>query len=302
MTKLDFGAFVFGGNVFGWTVQREEAFHVLDAFLDHGGRMIDTADAYPPAGEGGMSETIIGEWIASRGHRERVMIATKVAKWPKQPGLSAANIEAAIEGSLRRLRTDHVDLYYAHEDDLNVEQAVYMEAFDKLRRDGKVRMIGASNFTPERLASAQEVARAKGLRGFEVSQDQWNLVERAIEKTLLPVIEREGMKEMPYFSLALGFLTGKYKHGAHIDSPRAGRAMKYLDNHKNVKLLHALEELAKSHDVSVSAISLAWLKAHAVVGAPLASARNLEQLKELFQAGTVKLAPADVSKLSAITA
>ena len=302
MTKVDFGAFVFGGNVFGWTVQREEAFHLLDAFLDHGGRMIDTADVYPPAGEGGVSETIIGEWIASRGHRERVMIATKVAKWPKQPGLSAANIATAIEGSLRRLRTDHVDLYYAHEDDQSVEQAVYMEAFDKLRRDGKARMIGASNFTPERLASAQEVARSNGLRGFEVSQDEWNLVERAIEKTLVPVIEREGMNEMPYFSLALGFLTGKYKAGVHIDSPRAGRAMKYLDNHKNVKLLHALEELAKSHDVSVSAISLAWLKAHAVVGAPLASARTLEQLKELFQAGTVKLAPSDVAKLSAITA
>jgi aryl-alcohol dehydrogenase-like predicted oxidoreductase len=302
MTKLDLGAFVLGGNVFGWTVQREEAFHLLDAFLDHGGRMIDTSDSYPPGGEGGGSETIIGEWIASRGHRERVMIATKVAKWSKQPGLSAANIASAVEGSLRRLRTDHLDLYYAHEDDLSVEQAVYVEAFDHLRRDGKVRMVGASNFTPERLASALEVARANGLRGFEISQDHWNLVERGFERELLPVIEREGLKELPFFSLAMGFLTGKYRPGTKVESVRAGRASKYLDNHKNVKLLHALDELAESHNVSVAAISLAWLKAHAVCGAPVASARTLEQLHALFESGTVKLAPADVAKLSAITA
>jgi len=302
MTKLDFGAFVLGGNVFGWTVQREEAFTLLDAFLDHGGRMIDTSDSYPPGGDGGGSETIIGEWIASRGHRERVMIATKVAKWPKQPGLSPANITSAVEGSLRRLRTDHIDLYYAHEDDPNVEQAAYVEAFDHLRRDGKVRMVGASNFTAERLASALEVARANGLRGFEISQDHWNLVERGFERTLLPVIEREGMKELPFFSLAMGFLTGKYRPGTKVESVRAGRASKYLENHKNVKLLHALDELAESHKVSVAAISLAWLKGHAVCGAPIASARTLEQLHALFESGTVKLAPADVAKLSAITA
>jgi aryl-alcohol dehydrogenase-like predicted oxidoreductase len=302
MTKLDFGAFVLGGNVFGWTVQREEAFHLLDAFLDHGGRMIDTSDSYPPGGEPGGSETILGEWIASRGHRERVMIATKVGKSPKQPGLAPANIASAVEASLRRLRTDHIDLYFAHEDDAAVDQAAYVEAFDHLRRDGKVRMVGASNFTPERLASSLEVARTNGLRGFEVSQDHWNLVERDVERALIPVIEREGLKELPFFSLASGFLTGKYRPGHRVESVRASRAQKYLDNHKNVKLLHALDELAKTHNVSVAAISLAWLKAHAVVGAPLASARTLEQLHALFEAGTVRLAPADVAKLSAITA
>lgn len=302
MHSLDFGPFVFGGNVFGWTVQREEGFKILDAFIERGGRMIDTADLYPPGGEGGGSETIIGEWLASRGHRERIHIATKVAKWKAQPGLSAKNIATAIEGSLRRLRTDHVDLYYAHEDDHAVEQLEYVEAFDKLRREGKVRAVGASNFTPERLSSALEVARANGLRGFEVSQDQWNLVERKIEKALVPVIEREGLKELPYFSLALGFLTGKYRPGSKVESPRASHASKYLEDPKNVKLLHALDELSESHNASVAAISLAWLKAHAVVGAPVASARTLEQLDALFEAGRVKLAPAEVAKLSAITA
>ena len=302
MHSLDFGPFVFGGNVFGWTVQREEGFKILDAFIERGGRMIDTADVYPPGGDGGGSETIIGEWLASRGHRDRIHIATKVAKWKAQPGLSAANFATAIEGSLRRLRTDHVDLYYAHQDDPQVDQLEYVEAFDKLRRDGKVRALGASNFTPERLSSALEVARANGLRGFEVSQDQWNLVERKIEKTLVPVIEREGMKELPYFSLALGFLTGKYRQGLKVESPRAGHASKYLEDPKNVKLLNALDELSETHKVSVASISLAWLKAHAVVGAPIASARTLEQLDALFESGRVKLAPAEVARLSAITA
>ncbi|MEO8553538.1 MAG: aldo/keto reductase, partial [Kofleriaceae bacterium] len=143
INKLDVGPFILGGNVFGWTVSREEGFQILDAFVERGGRMIDTADLYAA----GQSETIIGEWLASRGVRDAVMIATKVAKWPQRPGLSAANIAAAIEGSLRRLRTDHVDLYYAHEDDLEVEQLSYLTSFDSLVREGRVRALGASNFS-----------------------------------------------------------------------------------------------------------------------------------------------------------
>ncbi|HEY0250907.1 MAG TPA: aldo/keto reductase [Kofleriaceae bacterium] len=296
--KLDFGPFVFGGNVFGWTVQREEAFQLLDLFIEHGGRMIDTADLYSD----GVSESIIGEWLTSRGHRERVLIATKVAKASARRGLAPANIASAIEDSLRRLRTDHVDLYYAHEDDLTVDQGSYMEAFDQLRRDGKARMIGASNFTPERLTSAIAIARTKGIRAFDVSQDQWNLVERDIEKSLVPVIEREGLKELPYFALALGFLTGKYRPGTHVESERSGRASKYLEHRHAPKLLHELDVLAKAYDASVSAIALAWLKAHAVVGAPIASARTPAQLRELLTVSKVKLAPADVAKLSALTA
>jgi aryl-alcohol dehydrogenase-like predicted oxidoreductase len=302
MTKLDFGSFVLGGNVFGWTVERAEGFRILDAFVDRGGRMIDTADAYPPGGDGGGSEAMIGEWIAARGQRDRVAIATKVAKWPKQRGLSAANITSAIEGSLRRLRTDHVDLYYAHEDDPNVEQSEYVAAFDRLIREGKVHAVGASNFTPERLHSALELARTHSLRGFEVSQDHWNLVERKLERTLVPVIEREGLKELPYFALASGFLTGKYRPARSADSARAARASKYLGDARNVRLLSALDELAAHHVASVAGVALAWLKAHAVVGAPIASARTVDQLDSLFEAGTIKLAPAEVAKLSAITA
>jgi len=298
ITKQDLGSFVLGGNVFGWTVDRDAGFQILDAFVERGGRMIDTADGYA----GGESETILGEWLASRGGRDGVLIATKVGKWSQHRGLAAANIEAAIETSLRRLRTDHVDLYYAHEDDLEVDQLAYITAFDALVRDGKVRTLGASNFSAPRLTSALELARAHGLHAFAVSQDHWNLVERGFEKTLLPVIEREGLKELPYFALASGFLTGKYRQGHATESARAGRAAKYLDDPRNVKLLAALDELAETHRVSLAAIALAWLRAHAVVAAPIASARTLEQLDALFESATVRLAPAEVARLSTITA
>ena len=302
MTKLDFGTFVLGGNVFGWTVEREEGFRILDAFVERGGRMIDTADAYPPGGEGGGSEAMIGEWLASRGQRDRIAIATKVAKWPKQRGLSAANIASAVEGSLRRLRTDHIDVYYAHEDDTSVDQSEYVAAFDRLVREGKVHALGASNFTPERLQSALAIARSNNLCGFSISQDHWNLVERKLERTLVPVIEREGLKELPYFALASGFLTGKYRPARSAASARATRASKYLEDPRNVRLLSTLDELAAHHQASVAAIALAWLKAHAVVGAPIASARTVDQLDSLFEAGTIRLAPAEVAKLSAVTA
>jgi len=302
MTKLDFGTFVLGGNVFGWTVEREEGFRILDAFVERGGRMIDTADAYPPGGEGGGSEAMIGEWLASRGQRDRIAIATKVAKWPQQRGLSAANIASAVEGSLRRLRTDHIDVYYAHEDDTSVDQSEYVAAFDRLVREGKVHALGASNFTPERLQSALAIARANNLCGFSISQDHWNLVERDVERALVPVIEREGLVELPYFALASGFLTGKYRPARSAASARATRASKYLEDPRNVRLLSSLDELAAHHQASVAAIALAWLKAHAVVGAPIASARTVDQLDSLFEAGTIRLAPAEVAKLSAVTA
>jgi aryl-alcohol dehydrogenase-like predicted oxidoreductase len=230
------------------------------------------------------------------------MIATKVGKWPERRGLAAANIAAAMEGSLRRLRTDHVDLYYAHEDDLEVEQLSYLMSFDSLVREGRVRALGASNFSPERLTSALEIARAHDLHAFQVSQDHWNLVERGFEKTLCAVIDREELKELPYFALASGFLTGKYRPGQAADSARAERASRYLDDPRNLTLLAALDELAETHRVSIAAIALAWLRGHALVGAPIASARTLDQLDALFASATVRLAPAEVSRLSTITA
>ena len=302
---LSFGPFVLGGNVFGWTVGREEAFRLLDAFIAQGGKAIDTADVYSswaPGAQGGESERLIGEWLAARRNRSQVLIATKVAKWKAQPGLSPENIRAAIEGSLRRLGTDHVDLYYAHEDDLNVPQLEYLSTFDALVKEGKVRALGASNFTPDRLASALALARQNGLRAFEVSQDHWNLVERGIEQSLVPLLEKEGLKELPYWSLASGFLTGKYRPHAHVESARAGSASKYLDDPRNVALLGLMDELAAAHGVSVTAIALAWLKAHPGVAAPIASARTVDQLDALFECAKVTLSPTEVEKLSAATA
>ncbi|AKT42503.1 aldo/keto reductase [Chondromyces crocatus] len=305
MQNIDVGPIVLGGNVFGWTVERDDAFRILDAFVDKGGRAIDTADVYPAWAEGrkgGESEQMIGEWLAARGHRSKLVIATKVAKWKERPGLSPANIRTAIEGSLRRLQTDHVDIYYAHEDDQNVQQAEYLDAFDRLVKEGKVRALGASNFTPERLASALALSRANGLRPFQFSQDHWNLVERGIEKTLVPLLQKEGLKELPYWSLASGFLTGKYRPGQKVDSMRAGSAGKYLTDPKNVTLLGALDEISAAHKTSVAAVALAWLHAQPVVAAPLASARTIEQLGPLFDAASLRLTAEEVSKLSAITA
>ena len=295
----DLGPVILGGNVFGWTVAKEEAFAILDAYLRRGGRAIDTADSYvafAPGREGGESETIIGAWMAERKNRADVVLTTKVAKWARQRGLSAKNIDAAIDGSLRRLKTDYIDVYLAHEDDLAVEQAEYVTAFDNLVKAGKVRTLGASNFTPARLASAISLATREGLAKFEISQDQWNLVARDIETDLVPVLSKEGVKETPYFALAAGFLTGKYRPGVKVDSARASGASKFLGKPENVRLLKVLDELAAAHAVSVAAIALAWLRAQPVVAAPIASARTPAQLDPLFE--VVTLTPDQVAALN----
>jgi len=300
----DFGPFVLGGNVFGWTVQRDAAFRLLDAFVERGGKAIDTADVYSvwaPGATGGDSEKILGEWLA-RGPRSRVQIHTKVAKWPAHPGLSAANIQAAVEGSLKRLKTDYIDLYYAHEDDQKVPQEEYVQAFDALVKAGKVRALGASNFTAERLSSALSIARKQGLASFQVSQDHYNLVERGFERSLQPVLEREGLVELPYWSLASGFLTGKYRPGKKVESSRAGAAQKQLDRPHAAPLLKALDEIAAEHQVSVTAVSLAWLRAQRTVAAPIASARTEEQLGDLFQSANLQLTGDELGTLADITA
>lgn len=303
--SIDFGPFVLGGNVFGWTASREESFRVLDAFVAQGGTSIDTADSYTawvPGNKGGESEAIIGEWVALRKNRASVKLATKVAKWSARPGLSAGNIRAAVEGSLRRLQTDYIDLYYAHEDDEKVEQIEYLQAFDALVREGKVRALGVSNFTPARIVSALELAKQSGLRSFEISQDHWSLVERSIERDLVPVLEAHGLRELPYWALAKGFLTGKYRPGKSIESSRAQAAGAYLKEPQNVALLGKLDALAAAHGVSVAAIALAWVRQQRVVAAPLASARTVEQLALLFESAKVTLSGDELTALSAITA
>jgi aryl-alcohol dehydrogenase-like predicted oxidoreductase len=305
MTALDFGSVMLGGNVFGWTADRDQSFRVLDAFVAAGGRSIDTADVYPawaPGNSGGESEAIIGEWLAARSRRDDVVIATKVFSLETRHGLSAANIAAAAEDSLRRLRTDHLDLYFAHHDDDRVPQEEYLTAFDRLVRDGKVREIGASNFSPARLRSAAELASSGGLTPFTVAQDRYSLVERDAEIDQLPTLGELDMVEVPYSSLASGFLTGKYRPGRQVDSHRAGGARRYLDDPRNLDLLDVLDDVAAGHGVSVSAIALAWLAAQPHVAAPIASARTPEQVEDLLQSAEVELTPQQLEQLSIVTA
>jgi aryl-alcohol dehydrogenase-like predicted oxidoreductase len=305
MTQLDFGPVVLGGNVFGWTADRDESFRVLDAFVDGGGRSIDTADVYPawvPGNSGGESEAIIGEWLASRGRRDDVVIATKVFSLATRPGLSPANITAAVEDSLRRLQTDRLDLYYAHRDDADVPQEDYLAAFDALVRAGKVREVGASNFTADRLVSATKIAESEGLTPFTVAQDQWSLVARDIEDDLVPTLRMLEIVEVPWAALASGFLTGKYRPGTDVDSARAGGAAKRLDDPRNVELLSVLDEVADAHRVDVTAVALAWLRQQEVVAAPIASGRNVEQVTTLLESARVTLADDELARLSAVTA
>lgn len=300
MTSLDFGPLVLGGNTFGWTSDRDESFAVLDAFVAAGGRSIDTADVYSawvPGNSGGESETIIGEWLASRGGRGDVLIATKVFSLAGRPGLSAANIHAAVDDSLERLQTDYIDLYYAHRDDDSVEQQEYVQAFDQLVHSGKVREVGASNFGAERLTSAVEIAKDAGLTPFTIAQDQYNLVERSLEQKLVPTLERLSIVELPYSALASGFLTGKYRPGVAVESARAGGAGALLNEPRNVHLLGVLDELAAAHGVQPASIALAWLRQQPTVGAPIASARQVDQLSALVESFDLELSDEDLARL-----
>ncbi len=294
-----------GGNVFGWTADRDTSFAVLDAYTAAGGNFVDTADSYlwrAPGNSGGESETIIGEWLARRGRRDDVVIATKVGSWPRRPGLSAANIAAACDDSLRRLRTDHVDLYYAHRDDPDTAQEETLDAFDALVRAGKVRAVAASNFSAERLRSALAISARDGLASYVALQPHYNLVERAeFETALQPVLEAEGLSCVPYYGLAKGFLTGKYRDGTAVESTRAEGAREYLDD-RGRAVLAVLDEIAAGHGVPVAAVALAWLAARATVAAPIASARTVDQLADLLPVLHLELTDDEVRLLSHVSA
>ena len=300
MTKLDFGPLVLGGNTFGWTSNREESFAVLDAFVEAGGRSIDTADVYSawvPGNKGGESETIIGEWLASRKSRDKVVIATKVFSLSTRPGLSAENVRAAVDDSLKRLQTDYLHLYYAHRDDPNVPQEEVVGVFDELVKAGKIREVGVSNWKADRIQSAVSLARKANLTPITVSQDHYNLVDRELDKTLVPTLRELGIVELPYYALASGFLTGKYRPGKKVESARAEGAAKLLDNPKNVALLGVLDEIAAAKKVSVSAVALAWLRQQPCVQAPIASARTKEQLPALVESFGLVLTEEELRRL-----
>ncbi|MFC3984645.1 aldo/keto reductase [Streptosporangium jomthongense] len=289
-----------GGNVFGWTADRDASFAVLDAYAEAGGNFVDTADVYSewiPGHSGGESETVLGEWLESRGNRDRMVIATKVGAMSGRAGLSAANIRLAVEDSLRRLRTDHIDLYWAHVDDQETPLEETLGAFDALVREGKVRDIGASNYGAERLTEALAISEREGLARYVALQQHYNLLERDYEGGLREVVAANGLVSTPYFGLARGFLTGKYRPGVEVRSARAGGATPYLASERALRVLDALNRVSAERGVAQATVALAWLAAQPTVAAPIASARTVEQLEQLLAVADLKLGEEELALL-----
>ncbi|MEJ1200769.1 MULTISPECIES: aldo/keto reductase [unclassified Streptomyces] len=295
-----------GGNVFGWTADQDTSFAVLDAYTAAGGNFLDTADSYSAwvdGNSGGESETVIGKWLASRGNRGDVVLATKVSQHPEYPGLSAANIKAAADASLRRLGTDHIDLYYTHFDKPEVPVEEIIGALDELVKAGKVRHIAASNISAERLAECLALSDREGLARYVALQPHYNLVSRnTYEGEPRDLAERAGLAAVPYYALASGFLTGKYRPGAAVDSPRAGGAAKHLETERGRRVLAVLDEIAEAHDAPVATVALAWLAAQPTVAAPIASARTVEQLPALLGVAELSLTEGEVGRLTEASA
>jgi len=288
-----------GGNVFGWTADRDTSFAVLDAYTAAGGNFVDTADGYSawvPGNTGGDSERILGEWFEARGNRDDVVLATKVSQHPDFKGLAADNIRRAADASLERLKSDHIDLYYAHFDDATVPLEETVGALSELVDSGKVRAIGISNYSPERIEEWFAITEREGLHRAVALQPHYNLVERSYEEKYRALAERENLGVMPYFALAAGFLTGKYRDGVTVESARAAGAAKYLDE-TGRSVLAALDDVAAAHDASVATIALAWLAAQPTITAPIASARTLEQLPDLLASVTVELTADELAAL-----
>lgn len=301
-SSLEIGPLVFGGNIFGWTADEPTSFKLLDAFVASGLNMIDTADVYSkwvPGNHGGESETIIGNWLAKRGGRDRVLIATKlgVEMGPGEQGLSRAYIVREVERSLARLKTDYIDLYQAHKDDTETPMEETFAAFADLIKAGKVRVIGASNFKADRLAEALKVSVKNGLPRYESLQPWYNLYDRAdFEGDLADLCRRENLGVIPYFSLASGFLTGKYRSEKDLEGKARGYRAKNMMNERGFRILKALDTVSAETGETPAQISLAWLMAHGVT-APIASATTIEQFKELLGATALQLKPDSVRLL-----
>jgi len=297
-SPLQVAPLAFGGNVFGWSVDEARSFDLLDAFVDEGFNLIDTADVYEawvPGNEGGESETIIGNWLKASGKRDKVLIATKVGKWARYPGLSPTNIKEAVDDSLRRLKTDYIDLYQSHEDDPKVPLEETLRAFDDLVSAGKVRVVGASNYEASRLADALDTSGDKGLRRYESLQPEYNLMDRkGFEASLQPLCVSEGIGVITYYSLASGFLSGKYRSEADLEKSRArgGRVKTYLGE-RGLRVLDALDTVARKLDATPAQVALAWLMERPAVTAVIASATTVEQLHDIARAASIALDQAD---------
>ncbi|MFG2568825.1 aldo/keto reductase [Streptomyces sp. NPDC048567] len=295
-----------GGNVFGWTADEAQSFAVLDAYAAAGGNFVDTADAYShwvPGNEGGESETVIGKWLASRGNRSDVVVATKVGALPGYKGLSAPTIKSAAEESLRRLGTDHIDLYYTHFDDETVPVEEIITALDELVKEGKVREIAASNISAARLRASLEFSEREGLARYVALQPHYNLVSRdTYEGELQDTAADAGLAAVPYYALAAGFLTGKYRPGAVVDSARAGSAAGHLESERGQRVLAALDTVARDRDAEIATVALAWLASRPTVAAPIASARTVDQLPALLAVAGLELTDEELSTLTAASA
>ncbi len=301
-TDLEVARINLGGNVFGWTLDEEKSFAVLDAFLAAGFNFIDTADTYPwwANGTGGTSETIIGRWMKARGNRDQLVIATKVGSQNQEHpnDISARHIERSVEGSLQRLGTDRIDLYYTHFDDNTTPVEETLAAYDRAIKAGKVRYIAASNVSPERLVRSFEVAEANGLPKYVALQPHYNLIDRAgYERDYAPLVERYGLSVFPYYALASGFLTGKYRSAADFGkSPRGGGMAKYLDG-DGPAVLKALDTVSAKHGSTPATVALAWLLAQPHIGAPIVSATSSRQLEAALAAPALVLDTEDLRTL-----
>jgi aryl-alcohol dehydrogenase-like predicted oxidoreductase len=294
-----------GGNVLGWTADEATSFAVLDAFVANGGNSLDTADVYSswvPGHTGGESETVIGKWLKRSGKRNSVVIGTKVGMLAPHTGLTRDSIVAGCEDSLRRLGIETIDLYWLHKDDGKTQPDEYLGALDELVETGKVRAVGASNFAAPRFAEALAESARSGKVRFAAQQPEYNLMKRDIEQDLMPLCAREHVSILPYFGLASGFLTGKYRSAADKSkSPRGGGMDKYLDA-KGLKVLAALDAVAARQDATCAQVALAWIMAKPAIAAPIASATSVAQVTELMGALRLKLGGADLAELDAASA
>ena len=296
-----------GGNVFGWSADADASDAVLDAYAEAGGNFLDTAECYSGWAEGnvgGESETIIGDWMRRRGNRDQMVVASKVGATmqggPMPGGLRPERIREAVEGSLRRLQTDHIDLYYAHYEDPDTPQDETLGAFDELVREGLVGVLGASNHSPAQLREALAISDRRGLARYQVLQPHYNLLERDVyEGELEAIAAAEGIATCPYYALARGFLTGKYRPGQPLpESVRASGVAQTAMNERGLRVLGAVEEVAAAHGATPAQVALAWLLAQPTVGAPIASATRPGQVRELAGVASLELAPDEVGRLS----
>jgi aryl-alcohol dehydrogenase-like predicted oxidoreductase len=301
-TDLSVHPLCLGGNVFGWSADQKESFGVLDAYSELHGNFIDTADVYSEWKDGNSgheSEVILGNWMKQKGNRSQMVIATKVAMLSTRPGLSPENIARAVDDSLRALQSDYIDIYYAHQDDPSVPLIDTLRAFNDLIISGKVRYIAASNYSGARLQEAIDISQAEGFAQYIAVQNHYNLLVRSsYEEEVVPVVEAESISGIPYFGLARGFLTGKYRPGTVVESIRAGGVSDY-ENERGYKTVARMEEIANAHGCSIASVALGWLAAQPGVATPIASARTIEQLQDI--AHFAVLTPEEIDDLSSLT-